>query len=155
MNKRKGICAFLLILVILASLTGCSSEPFQYTFRQDRNNIEKIEICSLDYYNGKTIEPLISLAEKDIDRILLDLSSLECRKLSGLDSPRGYGKIIICIHYLDGEIEVIGTTNIGWITSDGDWHLTMNVFRYPELKTLLLKYVASDILGAVSEDFLQ
>ena len=150
MKKRKGICALLLIIVILVSLTGCSSEPFQYTFRQERNNVEKIEICTLDYYNEKTIEPLISLAEEDIDTILSDLSSLECRKLSGLDSPRGYGRIIICIHYLDGEIEVIGTTNIGWITLDGDWHLTMNCFRYPELKTLLLKYVDANVLEALS-----
>ena len=155
MYKRNGICALLLIIVILGSLTGCSSEPFQYTFRQERNNVEKIEICAFDYSHGKTIEPLISLTDDDIDAILSDLSSLECWKLSGLDSPRGYGKIIICIHYLDGEIEVIGTTNIGWITPDGNWHLTMNVFIYPEIKALLLKYVDADVLGAVSEDFLQ
>lgn len=153
MNKVNRTFALLLMLAVLASVTGCESKSFQYTFRQNRNNVEKVEICAFDYSQEKTVEPLRSLTGDDIDAILSDLSSMECWKQSGLDSPRSYGDILICIHYLDGEIEVIGTVNIGWITPNGDWHLTMNFFKFNDLREILLKYVDADTLAAASEDF--
>lgn len=154
MYKVKQICAVFLTLVVLVSMMGCvSSDPFQYQFRQDRDQIEKVEICAFDYYQTKTVTPLKSLTGDDIDAILSDLSSLECWKLSGLDSPRSYGDILICIHYLDGEIEIIGTVNIGWIASNGDWHITLNFFRYDELREILIKYVDAETLAAIDPDF--
>lgn len=153
MDKAKRTCALLLMFVVLVSMTGCETKSFQYIFRQDRSNVENVEICAFDFYHEKVIEPLISLTGDDIDAILSDLSSLECWEYSGLDSPRGYGDILICINYWDGEIEVIGTMNIGWITPNGDWHLTMNFFRFNDLQGILLKYVDADILAEVSQDF--
>lgn len=153
MYKVKQICVVFLTLVVLVSMMGCvSSDPFQYQFRQDRGQIEKVEICAY-YHNEKIIEPLVSLTEDKIDAILSDLSSLECWERGRLDSPRDYGSIIICIRYLDGEIEIIGTSNNGWITPEGDWDLAMTVFRFPDLREVLLKYADAETLAAISPAF--
>ena len=153
MYKVKQICVVFLTLVVLVSMMGCvSSDPFQYQFRQDRDQIEKVEICAL-YYNEKIIEPLVCLTEEKIDALLSDLSSLECWERGRLDSPRDYGSIIICIRYLDGEIEIIGTSNNGWITPEGDWDLAMTVFRFPDLREVLLKYADAETLAAIDPDF--
>jgi hypothetical protein len=153
MYKVKQICVVFLTLVVLVSMMGCASDdPFQYQFRQDRDQIEKVEICALYQYE-KIIEPLVSLTEDKIDAILSDLSSLECWEVNPLDSPRDYGSIIICIRYLDGEIEIIGTSNNGWITPEGDWDLAMTVFEFPDLREVLFKYVDVETLAAISPSF--
>ena len=149
MDVLKRTCTLLLLLVILVSMSGCGSKPFQYTFRQDRSCIEKIEICPFDYHNRIITDPWVSLTGEDIDVILSKLSSLDCWRLSGFDTPREFGKIIICIFYLDGEIEVIGTSNIGWVTPDGNWHIKPCFFKKSDLKKVLLQYIDADTLAEV------
>ena len=138
-----------LFLFILINITSCDSKPFQYTFRQDRSCIEKVEICPFEYSGKKIKEPLASFIGDDIDRILEDISSLECRQLSGLDSPRYIGDLIICIYYLDGEKEVIGTVNCGWVTPDGDWHIKSWYFKSEDLNVVFKKYVDADALAKI------
>ena len=153
MYKVKQICVVFLTLVVLVSMMGCASDdPFQYQFRQDRDQIEKVEICALYQYET-IIEPLVSLTEDKIDAILSDLSSLECWEKSRLDTPREFGRIIICIRYLDGESEIIGTINNGWITPEGDRNLSWNRFRFPDLREVLFKYVDAETLAAIDPDF--
>ena len=152
-HKVKQICVVFLTLVVLVSMMGCvSSDPFQYQFRQDRGQIEKVEICAY-YHNEKIIEPLVSLTEDKIDAILSDLSSLECWEMGRLDTPREFGSIVICIRYLDGENEIIGTINNGWITPEGDRNLSRNHFRFPDLREVLFKYVDAETLAAIDPDF--
>ena len=152
MNKSKRIfviylCSIFLLLIILVSITFCGSEePFQYTFRQDRNNIESVEICSFGQYPGSKMEPLVSLTEDEIDAVLSYLSSLECWKTSHHPPPYGYGDIIICIKYLDGEMEIIGIPNNGWVTPSGDWYYSRNFFLYPDLKEIYFKYLDAPTL---------
>ena len=153
MYKVKQICVVFLTLVVLVSMMGCvSSDPFQYQFRQDRDQIEKVEICALYQYET-IIEPLVSLTEDKIDAILSDLSSLECWEMGRLDTPREFGSIVICIRYLDGENEIIGTINNGWITPEGDRKLAWNFFKFPDLRKVLLKYVDAETLAAIDPDF--
>ena len=153
MYKVKRVCLLFLIFTVLAVVAGCEDKPFQYTFRQDRYNVEKIEICTFDSYHREIKEPLICLAGDDIDAILSDLSSAECWRYSGLDSPRGYGDMLICIQYSDGEVEIIGQKNIGWITPNGEWHYTMYSFDAKDLYAILCQYISPDILAEVSEYF--
>ena len=138
-----------LMLVILVCVTSCDSKPFQYTFRQDRSCIEKVEICPFEYRGKKIKEPWVTLTGDDIDAILEDITSMDCWKLSPMDTPREYGDLLICIYYTDGEIEVIGTLNCGWVTPDGDWYVELWHFRFEDLSEVLLKYVDADVVAGI------
>jgi hypothetical protein len=153
MYKVTRLCLLFLIIAVLTLIAGCEDTSFQYTFRQDRSNVDKVDICACDAYHREIKEPLISLTGDDIDAILSDLSSAECWRYSGFDSPRGYGDILICIKYLDGEIEVIGQKNVGWITPNGEWNYSMYFFRAKDLYEILCKYIDANVLAEVSEYF--
>lgn len=154
MKRRRQVRVVALFIAILVLAVGCNDEPFQYTFRQDRNQIKTVEICSFDYYNGKTIEPIVTLSEKQTDAILNDISSLECRAESFVVDPiLTYGDVIICITYLNGEKEILGIYNIGWVTPSGEWNLTPFYFDIVAVRNLLLDYVDVSILEPISEEF--
>ena len=74
MYKVKQICVVFLTLVVLVSMMGCvSSDPFQYQFRQDRDQIEKVEICA--FKNGTWLR-VAGVLEED-DRIEAKKSMLD------------------------------------------------------------------------------
>lgn len=154
MKLAKVFLSIMLIIVLLITAVGCENESWQYTFRQDRSNVQKVEICSFKYQDRKEIvEPLVSFQEDDANAILDDIAALTCYRLSPLDSSRGFGQIVICIYYLNQEIEVIGTSNNGWVEANGDWHNELAWIRYPDLRPLLLKYVDRKVLASIMPDF--
>ena len=64
---------------------------------------------------------------------------------------KDYGDVVICITYYDGEKEVIGITNIGYISPDGKWHLTKEYFDIEDIRGVINKYVDPEILSEISD----
>jgi hypothetical protein len=138
------------LVILLATISGCELYEGPYTFRQDQRNIEKIEVCSYDSYN-KITTPIVQLSDYEEEQLLLKLSSMECYEFFG-DHPREYGQAVICIHYLDREIEIIGITNIGWITPDGKRAMSSYSFDWVEMQELILSLVDEDDLPELRSD---
>ena len=163
MKKRKKRDIFLnclpllLLIFIIASCSAFSKrEPFKHTFRQDRQNVEKVEICAYEHEyddNGGTRESLFVLPESDIDGIWADILSLECRKFFPYDPILSYGRLVITITYKDGETEMIGPHNIGWFSPDGSLDTTLNRFDYTEVYEIMAKYADPEILAEHYEYF--
>lgn len=154
MINRKKIVAVLLTLSLMVVTAGCFTqlnETFQYTFRQDRGNIIKVEICAHDYKDNRRIEPLVTLNEEEIDEILDSISSLECHHYGIGDHQNDYGDLLICITYSNKEVEVIGLTNIGWIRPDGGWRQTNYLFHAQDILSVLDDYVDTQTLKDVSD----
>ena len=161
MKKYWRILFSLLLITVLLTITGCSllgqkKKTFPHTFRQDRQNVAKIEICTYEHeYGGGKREPLVELSESEMDEIWSDISSLECHKFVLLDPILSYGDTIIAITYLDGEVEMLGIHNIGRISADGDFHTTGYRFEMDDICGVITKYVDSNILEENSEFFKQ
>lgn len=151
MKANKGILVILFCVQLLVIVTGCSYEG-PYTFRQDRSNIEKVEICE---YNSatKTRTPIVELAEADAQTLVSELETMQCGQYGPGDHPRNYGRLMICITYADNEVELIGLTNIGWVARDGKLNLSEYCFNEREIFDLILAYTDPELLPDLSEDF--
>ena len=109
MAKRNAnmIAALVICCCLFAMLlTGCifwfESEPVDYSFRQDRGSIEKVEICE---YRGQpsNLVPIIKLTENEIDSILTEIKAVDCYTiLIAFDPIVDYGGIAVAITYADG-----------------------------------------------------
>jgi len=145
MRFYKILACILLPLMLLIAMWGCQLYRGPYTFRQEQSNIEKIEVCSFEN-KSKTITPLVCLSESEEEQLLLKMSGMECFEYSPGDHPREYGEAVICIHYINQEIEVIGITNVGWVSPDGEWELSSYSFDWEEMRNLILDMVGEDDL---------
>lgn len=149
----KRIIPMLLLLIILCVFVGCSDVPFRYTMRQNVDNIEKVEICFFDYYNDKKMEVLAQLSSENVDLLISDIATLECYEFFAMDPILTYGDVVICIRYLDGETEVIGITNIGFVSPDGKWSTSRKRFEIKAICAEISKFVDPKILAEVSDYF--
>lgn len=145
MKIRKAIAGVFLIVAVFTTIVACDSYVGTYTFRQEFANVEKIEFCAYEH-TTQTRTPILELTGSEAETLLSELSSMACHKLFPGDHPREYGEIIICIYYSDGEVDVIGLTNIGWITPEGEWHLTIYTFDWAEMRDLVERYVPTEYL---------
>ena len=143
MKCKKMIALLLLITSVLMLVAGCQERKVDYSLRQGQDNIEKVEICTYDDLT-KTRTPIKELAESEYQQLITEFLEMSCVQYSPGDHPRDYGSILFCIYYNDREIEVIGQTNIGWISTDGTWHLTKNTFDWAEMKALIQRYVPEE-----------
>ena len=144
------IVAVLISFVLLSSCADSTDSTYTYSFHQDQSNIEKVEVCAYDSYN-KIITPLVELNEHDADSLLSEISSLSCHKYGLGDFPREYGVVMVTITYKNNEIELIGLTNIGWISPDGVRCLSSYFFDHRDMCSLILKYVDAKLLPDLSE----
>lgn len=152
MTTRRSIAAGTLA-ALLWMLAGCGisfdKPPFSYTFRQDRSNITSIEICAYEHEydkDGGTMTPLAEIPPEDFDAFLDDIQALNCYETAlMLDTPMGYGKIVVRIMYHNGEGEIIGTENIGWLHSDNTLELSKYYFYPSDLYSVITKYAALPI----------
>ena len=159
MNKYIKLISFVLLFTIILSISSCFFELYEgpYIFwRQDRSNIEKIEICS---YDGQTEKRTVisELPKEATDEIIDEISTYRCGKTYG-DYPRDYCKIILCITYLDGEIEIISFVNFGYITVEGEQILIpylMDPNNSHDLFLLMSKYVERDLLSDLKTSYPQ
>lgn len=153
MSKAK-IWGCIWILVLLLVTTSCEPYNGTYTFfRQDRSNVDKVEICSYDSYT-RTRDVIAELSKEDGEELLTAISSLECREYCPGDHPREYGPIMVCITYYDGEIEMIGFTNIGFISPNGvRGMIPYFIGNCRELYDLICDYVDPELLPDLSEEY--
>ena len=132
------IAWFLLISILLVYVPGCGQHKRPRSLRQEKSQIVKVEICS---YDGHEKSTLLVLSDFETEKLLLYLSIIESFEYFPGDHPREYGEKIICIHYANNEIEVIGETNIGWISQSGQWHLTRYSYEWGAISTLIAQYM--------------
>ena len=142
--------AIVIAVVVLVLLSGCENESFTHEFRQEQANIKQVEICAYERVD-RVLTPIIKLSNDDINALLNDIRALDCHEFFPLDTPRNYGDVVICITYYDGEKEVIGITNIGYISPDGKWHLTKEYFDIEDIRGVINKYVDPEILSEISD----
>lgn len=150
--KKSKLILCLLACIVLISAVGCKQYKGPYTlWRQDKSNIEKVEICSYDWKN-LTRTTYAEFSDTEAEEIVDRISELECGEYFPGDHPREYGPIQVCIIYSDGEVEIIGFTNIGYISSKGIKYLTPYCIDEPkELYAIICEYVDTELLPDISE----
>lgn len=145
--KCRKLLYMIALLLVLMLFSSCKKYEGPYIFfRQEHENIDRIEICS---YNWKTDTKTVvaTLTEAEANHMALDLAALNCKQYYPGDHSRTYGSFIVCIIYSDCEQEWIGPYNIGFVTSDGVKGLTN---YYPaseaELWNLVVKHTDENAL---------
>ena len=150
-KTKKRIVSFLFVFIMVATLAGCKMYEGTYIFfRQDHGNVQKIEICDYDHKNNRTRTTVATLTQEQQESLLADLAMLPCKQYFPGDHIRSYGRFQICITYTDGELELIGPYNIGYVTAEGIACLT-NYYPASEqvLWDLIAKYVDSDTIKSL------
>ena len=150
--KRIETIVHLCLLVCLLSGCGISLDkpPFVYTFRQECCNISKVEICAYEHEydaDGGLMMPLAEIKDDDINAFLDDIRTLDCYDAFHYDPIDSFGEIIIRIQYIDGEAEIIGMYNIGWLSEDHKLEFTDYYFHYDALSDVIAKYVDPQLLS--------
>ena len=149
MRIKKTYKAMLVVVALALLTSGCKLYNGPYSFRQDASNIDRIAICTYECTN-RTVTKLVELSDAEEKELLAELSVMECSEYPPGDYPREYGEVIICIYYADGETEIIGETNIGWISPEGRWSLTSYHYDWATMRSLISRYVKD--FSLIAED---
>lgn len=140
-----------ILLMSILVFSGCffnTAEPYQ--FRQGLDQITTIEILRKEYDSTNTDTPMnvIHTVDSSVHMDFVDdLLKIEGGRI-GLDPGTGFGMYIIRITYKDGEIEMIGNYNNGYITPDGKLHQDIYAFDAKQFYAFL-----SDVLGKEITDW--
>ena len=168
MEKRNAFKFFSITCMLLSLvLAGCdigASQPTAHSFRQEYDNVVKIEIAAYDHnkrtntWQGQFVDencfsPLVQLSDEDCGSLLQDILSLEIKKFYMIDPILDYGDVVILIYYTNNEIEMIGITNIGWISPNGELDTTDKRFEISAICDVISKYVDPEVLNNVSDYF--
>ena len=152
MKTVKLTSVLLLIVLFALALTGCGyDKPYYHQFRQPRENVEKVEICTFDEYKIEIIEPIAKLSDTEIDSFLNDISLLEGYKFAMFDPILSYGDLAIVISYTNGEKEIIGLTNIGFLSPDGELTTSSYSYHFEDIIDIMVKYVDKNLLDENSQ----
>ena len=147
--------AIVIAVVVLMLLSGCENESFTHEFRQDQANIKQVEICSYKHayeYIDRVLTPIVKLSDEDSNALLNDIRALDCYEyVFPYDTPKDYGDVVICITYYDGEREIIGITNIGYILPNGEWYSTKEYFNWGEIRGLVNKFLVLEMSSEASD----
>lgn len=127
--RCRNICISLLLVCILS---GCffRDRVTPYEFRQNFDQIVSIEILKKEYDSVSTDTPTYNIHTVELaeHRAFIDgLLQIEGGRAM-LEPGTGFGMYIICITYKDGEKEMIGNYNNGYITPKGD--LYQDTYRF-------------------------
>jgi hypothetical protein len=152
MKCKKMIALLLLITSVLMLTAGCN-RTYDYSFAQNLDNVEKVEIRAYEYdpYDDKTT-PIVTLGEEDGKALLMEIDAMECMRHFG-DHTSTYGEIVVYITYKDQTAEVIGLRNVAQVDKDEEWHIGIEYFDAAQLCTLIMKYVDEDLLPDLSKYF--
>lgn len=151
LNTIKHIVSLILCAILLVAVAGCSYEG-SYAFRQEVSNICKVEILTIDDETD-TKNVIVELSDEDGQLLVAELATMTCDRFGPGDHPRRYGQLAIGITYTDGEIEIIGLVNSGFVDTDGREYLLDYFFDAKELYVLITKYVDPSLLPDVSKDY--
>lgn len=151
MNKYIKLISFVLLFVIILSTSSCFFDVYRgpYIFwRQDRSNIEKIEVYTYQFLTSERTL-IAELPKEATDEIIDEISTFQCCETGG-DFPREYSRIMLCITYSDGEVELLSLNNIGYITSEGIQQIMYYLWdenASKSLYNLICKYVEPALIG--------
>ena len=153
-NKQRVISVFalkirvvLLLFLISIMISGCffiTEEP--YEFRQEFDEIVSIEILKKEYdsINADTPMNVIKVIESADHRALIDDLLAAKGSRIGLDPSTGFGMYIIRITYQDGEMEMLGNYNNGYITPDGELREDVYCFDREQYYAIISKYLGEE-----------
>ena len=96
--KLKHYGLLCLVLLFVFFITGCN-RTYEYSFSQNLDNVEKVEICAYDH-ETETVILITVLDEANSKSLLEDIGALKCKRHFG-DCPVSYGEIIVYITYKD------------------------------------------------------
>ena len=145
------LISFIIIITLLLSFASCFFDVYRgpYIFwRQDRSNIEKIEVYTYQFLTSERTL-IAELPKEATDEIIDEISTYQCSETFG-DFPREYTKIMLCITYSNGEIELLSLINIGYITPKGEQYITNYIWDLSaeqSLYNLICRYVDPEIIG--------
>ena len=128
--KKGCIALFILVAWILSGCSSILSPNKQYEFRQAFDQIVSIEILRKEYDSISTSTPMNVLKEIDpsLHKDVIDGLLETPGGPGGMPPGTGFGLYIICITYQDGEREMIGNYNNGYILPNGEVH--QNNYRF-------------------------
>ena len=141
MSKRTGS---LIIILFWAILCGCSMTlDLEYSYRQSADQIVAIEILRKEYDSVRTDTPMHVLKEFESSEFQTVLDGLGNVPVTRRLNPpgTGFGLYIIRITYQNGEADLIGNYNTGYITTDGQLYQESYFFHtepYYDLISALL-----------------
>ena len=111
-----------------------------------------MSVFSHDPYT-RTRTLITDLEAEDGKALTNELATMKCGKYWPGDHYRRYGPLMITLTYTDGEIELIGTHNIGWITPDGVQCQSNYYFDEKEVYDLICRFVDPEMLPDLSEEY--
>ncbi len=142
-------CVFFVLVLLFYILlpVGCVSLLSYYSnraeyiheFRQPKQNIDKVEICTIDNYDYINRETLKVLTEEEAEDILKEISTV-IEKNYGPPPATTFGDYVILISYSNGEVELIGSLRIGYVSPDGKMKITTYGFGYERISNIISKY---------------
>ena len=137
-----------IILLCIFILTGCFYQEYEpYEFRQDFDQIVKIEIVQKEYDSILPDTPtfVVEVLDESEHQTMIDaiLSTKGFRKTWEPNS--GLGMHIIKIYYQNGEVELLGMYNNGYIPPDGEIHEDNYAFNKEEFLSLLSEWLGEEI----------
>ena len=119
----KKCIIFLIVGLLLCSLNGCLSQTEKvYTYRQSADQIVSIEILRKEFDSDTITTPLYILKSFESSEFQMVLDGLANIPVSFRLNPpaTGVGMYIIRITYKNGETDLIGDYNTGYMTADGE-----------------------------------
>ena len=152
MKFQKCIILVLFFALIIAMIPGCGSGDDYYAFRQDLEHVEKVSVFSYDPETD-TRTLIVDLEEPDAKELTSILATMKCGKYFPGDHIREYGHLLIALTYTNGEIELIGFYNTGWITPDGVEYLSNYYFDEKEVYDLICRFVDPEMLPDIIEEY--
>jgi hypothetical protein len=139
---EKKYVLFLICLLLGLFLFGCS-QPYYYSYDEQKDQIEKIEIIDIqEFYPDKKYDLLKTLSEEEMDELLSELSNIEFIYGMGPPntSPEGF---CLKLYYKNGEIGYINYNTSIKFNAEGSRRIFEKKLQCPEdnFNDLLSKYI--------------
>lgn len=141
----------LLCLFVMLALTGCMFyKEESYTFRQSFDQITSIEILKRGEFVENTtmanrpMSIMKTLDETEYQDMIDAILSADGGR-NGLISTTTCGSHIIRITYKDGEVEMLGCYNNGYVSVDGTWRPDCYTFDKEEFYAIISGFLGEEI----------
>ena len=132
-------------MAICICISSCSLRNENYRLRQSFDQIERIELIISDKENHilNLGEVVCIVDENDFPEIAQAICELTPQKHSSPTGSCGY--LVIAVHYRNGDVEVIGSDSVGYISEqieDDGWLY----IPYKSLYDFFIQYVDPSIM---------
>ena len=144
----KRLLIIIITIVLITSLTGCMVRTYTYELMHDVSKIDKIELLKNDdatKLKDFSFTVLHTLNDDEVERFVEKLSAIDCYKY--FNDPAGnFGELTIRIYYDNGDIEMIGIMNNGYIENGKALDRGPCFFLDEDFYGLFEEYVNPDLL---------